>query len=891
MTRGKDTVREARSRLGKSARAHTIRRIALARIRGNRARSVVIGAAICLTMVLFMTVVSIAVHLVDGYGLMLRMRAGTDYHGYLRAATFSIGGEELRDAALASEDVAEAEISSNVARYAMREAEVPGSMTYLRVMESAASLSHFYTEITSGAFPADDMEILVDPAAFPDAALGDTIGLYYYCETAEAHAAQYAEFTVCGFLETSADSKLTAILAYSDTICATYGIPASSLNVYLRFRNGINTVGKYNALVNGSLAAYKLPEYTRYGGLNMAYRAASLREVLNFSTVLFLVFSVGVVFFCSFLVIYSVYSIALARDMQAFGLLRVLGTTDRQLRQVIRTESAILYAAAALPGIALGYAIGWRLLAPLLSSALSDIGMRFSFHAWIPFAALALTWGTVSFSAARPLHRLARLTPIATLDAAPEQIAGKGKKRSGTVNPVRMAWYAVLRSRRKNAVTALSVVMAVLLFLLIQTACDYMYTYTMEELRCTDYTIKPTEMMRDSDDALRATTAYADNGLAIVPEYCAAVAECASAARVYTVRTVMVEMDTPDAVREALGRLQTEYKWFDLSPELGNALAGRLDVLVVSVPDVFFAQIQRTAGEVFGVDYADGTYAVYDGAQTVGITDSAGNPTGFAYFREGDTVTLGGESYKVACSDAVGPTTAVTGWIQTVPHRAVLYLPESAFLRSIGEGAVYALLVDAVDGGYASLRTELDGLAERFSVTQSDVGTELPDYMTALQTGIYEAAIDGRMDGMERTLQTIRAMQTVGYSLAAMIFTFGALHIVNTACTTVTERRREFALLEAVGMTGRQLRRMLLAESLCGGFLAALLTCAVGIPVTQWIVVLAMHHTVRLRILPALLMLASCLLLSVSATLITYYNGRERGNEGNAASCEDGRMR
>ena len=157
---------------------NVITKLAINRITSKKARSGVICAAIFLTMVLFMTVVSISVNLISGYSLMMRLASGTDYHGYLRGATFTLTGEELRDIAQGSNDIAEAVISSNVAQYAMNEEAIHTSDHFIRAIEKEDDLQHFYTDLIEGSFPEKDTEILVNPLYFPDVRVGDTVGLY-----------------------------------------------------------------------------------------------------------------------------------------------------------------------------------------------------------------------------------------------------------------------------------------------------------------------------------------------------------------------------------------------------------------------------------------------------------------------------------------------------------------------------------------------------------------------------------------------------------------------------------------------------------------------------------------------------------------------------------------
>jgi ABC-type antimicrobial peptide transport system permease subunit len=79
-------------------------------------------------------------------------------------------------------------------------------------------------------------------------------------------------------------------------------------------------------------------------------------------------------------------------------------------------------------------------------------------------------------------------------------------------------------------------------------------------------------------------------------------------------------------------------------------------------------------------------------------------------------------------------------------------------------------------------------------------------------------------DNQEKGVDTLLNLLYVLLSLSVIVSLFG---IVNTLVLTVFERTRELGMLRAVGMTRRQLRRMIRHESI----ITALIGAALGIPI------------------------------------------------------------
>ncbi len=863
-------------------------RLAVNRITGKKARSVVICAAILLTMVLFMTVVSIASNLIGSYGLMLRLESGTDYHGYLTTDAFEIDEAELRDRVRSSPTVKEAAVCSTVTRYATAEAEVAMSRDTIRVFETEEQLEHFYASVTEGHFPQSDDELLIDPTLFGDIAIGECITLYYECVRDGMSYTEHAEFVVCGYMEVSSEAELGAVLRYSDTLEESYGF-GTSYNVFFTFDNTLNLSGKYDTLVDETLGAYKVEGKTRFGSLNGAYLEATLAKSLNPSTVCLIAVSVALVFFCSFLLIYNVYSIALTQDMQGFGLLSVLGTTRRQLRRIIVVQSSLLYGVTALPGLIMGYLIGWRLLSPVLFT-MNDYGVSFKFEPWIPIATLALTLVTLLWSATRPLKKLYHLTPISTVEYTPQTDLPKTfvrrknyKKQNKLPTPIRLAGYTVSRDRKKSIITAMSMSLSVLLFVLIATLSDYMLAYTHDNLQKTDYIIKPAYEYKRvytadvySNGGTESEETYTsfydiDEGITLAEEYVSRIEESPLTGRLWRIRTTMLELDTPDYTRRAMRSWKERCDDNFWTPIQQRILDGRTELVVVGIPDEFFGQLIDTELEEIGEEYSEGyVVAQYSADRVLAHNEGGYTYAPYSYFEEGSAIRLGTNSYTVKYGEYSLIPYYVCGYISCGDtNRPVLYMTESAFVTEFGEGATYALLLDAADGRYDAMRSELTRLGEDFTLS---VDIDVKDCYDSLYAETYDAArevaaaypsIEGRLDDYAELEKTVLSIRTVGYSLSGMIFLVGVLNIVNTALSSVTERKREFAMLEAVGMTDRQLWRMLLSESLYSGGIAVVMTLFVGFPVIAILVNTAMDALVELDLTLGVVMLAVCIAVSM----------------------------
>lgn len=126
-----------------------------------------------------------------------------------------------------------------------------------------------------------------------------------------------------------------------------------------------------------------------------------------------------------------------------------------------------------------------------------------------------------------------------------------------------------------------------------------------------------------------------------------------------------------------------------------------------------------------------------------------------------------------------------------------------------------------VDSGYNAIGASIDEGADKQAVAAA-VNDVLADGTRAL-TGDQKAAEEAT--ALDDILQYVDIF-TIAFALISLFV--GAYIIVNTFRIIVTQRTREFGLLRAVGVTGKQIRSMILLEAIVVGLIASTLGILLG---------------------------------------------------------------
>lgn len=121
---------------------------------------------------------------------------------------------------------------------------------------------------------------------------------------------------------------------------------------------------------------------------------------------------------------------------------------------------------------------------------------------------------------------------------------------------------------------------------------------------------------------------------------------------------------------------------------------------------------------------------------------------------------------------------------------------------------------------------------------------------------------------------------SIGTFLVIILLCIGIMNFCNTTATSVLSRKRELTLLEAVGMTRKQIIKMLIAEGciyFLGAFiLAAFIICTMSEQILSHTIGQAFFFQMHLTILPCLCMIPLFLMIAV---VIPYYQYQKMSQE------------
>lgn len=598
-------------------------------------------------------------------------------------------------------------------------------------------------------------------------------------------------------------------------------------------------------------------------GCNWGYTASDTHGSLDAESLLSIGALLALVVLTGYLIIYNIFQISVSNDVRFYGLLKTIGTTPRQIRRMVRLQAMYLCIVGIPLGCGIGYGLGCALLPAVISSS-SITTSKASASPVIFIASALFALLTVLLSCARPGRMAAKISPVEAVRYT-ENTNIKGKRRSGRGAGIgRMALANLNRNRAKTALVIVSLTLAVVLL-----NCVFMFTrgFDMERyvssFSVSDFVVGPSDYFRyrsgtmpqESIDEIRQNTNASLGGVSYT----------LSGARptVWVSEELFrstVFSDPDQAV------LATERR--------GNLLGANL--LLQGLDPALLDKLILREGDLAPLLDPD-QHAIAIGA---GEEESD-----YMAPKVGDTLTVTYADEAQYCDIRTGEPAEVDTPSQYIERRvlkshdvdytvcAVVGIPYNMSFRFIEDGAYSAVVTsDALRQDAANNMEAMFYMFDSPNETEEAAAEAfLANYTAGEASGLmYESKALLRAD-----FENFRDMfLLIGGMLCFIVGLVGVLNFFNAVLTGILTRRREFAMLQSVGMTGRQLKRMLIYEGIfyaLGAGLLSLLLSLVMNPLAAGVLEnIFWFFTYRFTLLPVFVMAPAFVLLGALLPLAVY---------------------
>lgn len=488
-----------------------------------------------------------------------------------------------------------------------------------------------------------------------------------------------------------------------------------------------------------------------------------------------------------YLLIYNVLYISVSKDIRYYGLLKTIGTTPRQIRRIVMGQALLLSAIGIPIGIVVSTMISYVLVPMALGIySVSSTGVAVSFSPWIYAGAIAFSLLTTWVSCIKPARLAGGISPIEAVRYTGATIKRKYRPGHSGGRLTAMAVRNIFRDRKRALLVFLSLFMGITTFMAVNTiqmSLDF------------DHFV---ESYIDYDFELHNSTANTLAGGERKPYLTEPLLEeirgIPGVTDVRAVTSEPIEVAYDAAIFNK--HIEAFAKEFDITAPTEEELK--------QYPGMFWSY-------AVGIDSRD----------VEEINQELDTPIDIAAFEQGEIALIAAnrpELYEL--------NSKISFRLESGKHSEIVlggFLPRNyQFNRGSLAPNIYisaqamAKLVDEPFIDHVNIQSE-DELAEV-------ILNELKDMANAIG-GI---TVESKIEAEEGFASMKLMLYILGGGLSLILALIGILNFLNVMFTGVTVRRQELAIMESIGMTQRQLLKMLVFEGLGYAIISSVLVLTLG---------------------------------------------------------------
>lgn len=740
-----------------------------------------------------------------------------------------------------------------------------------------AGMEAYYLSLEEGKMPEDEKEVLLSEQALEELGIKKEVG---------SHVP--VSFTLRG-QEYNFDMRLSGwykggpkvnFLIVSETFLEHN--PEVSENTYDIDKEILGTYYASVCVKNTGNIEQNLKEYAESLGaqtenadgnnyVNVAVNPMLYSEDGNTGVGLSIVFFGALFILCGYLLIYNIFDIGVMQDIQEFGIMKTIGMTGKQIKRLMRRQMLLLSLIGIPIGLVVGYGLGALLLPVILKNweySEEELTIVQSVHPAIFILTVFFVLITVFLSMRRPSKRAAKYSAIETA----KYTEVKKKTAEKDIHSIKNIARSNLQRNRKRTVLVftsliLSVVFVNSLWIIsnsfdeekyvnVQMRRDYLVAST-DTLNPSIGYVKPSASLNEEAIQELEKNAMIKNGTKLYKNAIDASVYNFDISFDWGVEVIDVKIPSIEIDGVITNSATTNYGTLTLGKDkkpicnvcgISENFLGKIEILEGEKNIISIKEKLKSGDYILvGIRANDNGKPSTDGIE---ISPKVGDVV--TIYKDGKPLKevevlsqiLVIDSEQISGGSSTGGGTILGPWF---------YLSEGLFKELYGEGNLVNYSFDTDENDAPAVNRMLQDISEKFT----NVGFETTEQ---------------RHSEIENYKMLVRILCVL---IGGILGVIGIVNLVNIIFTNLIVRNREFATFRSIGATKKQLRELIIRESVgyvfyaaIGGFILATLismTAVRGICSSIWL------FTFQFTLFPAATIIVLYLIISIIASEVGIY--------------------
>lgn len=617
-------------------------------------------------------------------------------------------------------------------------------------------------------------------------------------EKREFDLREQKEYTVTGITKYSYLSRLRAI-TYADSSTIEN---SKEVNVPVIF-NKVKNIYEFAPQIAEQAKMQKVDYGTGEEEYPIIYNESLLRlegeskyQGINDSIEGIVAMVIGLVIVVTVATIYNAFNISLIERKKQFGILSSLGATDRQIRRLVIRE-AFLMGIVAIPfGVLIG-TLGVRLLFNIVMSIANlnilkdnNIEIVYSFKAIALGVIISIV--TIYLSALLPARKASKLSPIDAIRSSGEFKVKKVRKNI-LISKIfgvegELAYKNLKRNRKKYRVTLFSLTISIIIFL---TFTGYI-----------NLALKSDEMYRT-----RTEEDFSISTKGKIPDYI-----IDEISNIKSIKSFCIDNELWTNVKVEKDKANT-----DLPSEIKESYfsedENNLDARIIAIGNKNLSKLKLNQGK-FNVDEANKENGVILINNNRFLMPGKRIEMPLTSYKVGDTINI----YDHTSNGDIKKQVKIMGILNEAPEGINL---DSGAIKLIATDEFVNEIKDFA-GQYITTNYKVAIMSKDIEATRSELKSLL-EKNEDLGLYLYDANEEEK-----ESKNLYNMMLTFVYTFIFIISMISISNVINTIGTNFRLRRREFAMIQSIGITPKSFNKMTYLESIYYSLFAMLY----GVPIS-----------------------------------------------------------